>query len=98
VVGSRPSEVLAENAAEVKLLLAAAGASNVRVFGSVAHGTDTPQSDVDILVDVSSDASLFALADAWDKVRSLLGFDVDLVTSTAVRPRLVGILDEAIAL
>ena len=34
------------------------GASNVRVFGSVARGEDTPESDVDILVDLSPRSSL----------------------------------------
>ena len=38
-------------------VLAAAGkhgASNVRVFGSVARGEDTPESDIDILVDLAN--------------------------------------------
>jgi len=95
---TRPSTVLAEHADEVKALLAQAGAANVRVFGSVAKGADTPDSDIDLLVDVSRDASLFALAEAWDKVRSLLGVDVDLVTSTSIRPRMRGIINEAVTL
>jgi len=98
MAAGRPSQALAEHADEVKEILAVAGAGNVRVFGSVAKRSDTPQSDIDLLVDVSTDTSLFALADAWDKVRSLLGFDVDLVTSTSIRPRMRYILDEAVAL
>ena len=40
-----------------KILATAAkhGASNVRVFGSVARGEDTPQSDIDLLVDLRLD-------------------------------------------
>ena len=34
------------------------GASNVRVFGSLARGENSPSSDVDILVDLDPDRSL----------------------------------------
>ncbi|MCB1256966.1 MAG: nucleotidyltransferase domain-containing protein, partial [Microthrixaceae bacterium] len=37
------------------------GATNVRVFGSVARGDGTPTSDVDILVDLEPGRSLFDL-------------------------------------
>ena len=33
------------------------GASNVLLFGSVARGEDTPESDVDLLVDVTGDTT-----------------------------------------
>ncbi|MBK9708073.1 MAG: nucleotidyltransferase domain-containing protein [Acidobacteria bacterium] len=35
------------------------GASNIRVFGSVARGDETPESDIDLLVDMDLDRSLF---------------------------------------
>jgi predicted nucleotidyltransferase len=37
------------------------GASNVRVFGSVARGEEDEASDIDFLVDLASDRSLFDL-------------------------------------
>lgn len=37
------------------------GASNVRIFGSVARGDARPDSDVDILVDMEPGRSLFDL-------------------------------------
>jgi transcriptional regulator with XRE-family HTH domain len=45
------------------LLAAAAahGASNLRVFGSVARGQDTSDSDVDLLADLPPGVSLFGL-------------------------------------
>ena len=43
-------------------LAAHRGAHNVRVFGSVARGEDTPRSDVDLLVDLDNGVGLVALA------------------------------------
>jgi len=42
-----------------EILRAAAlhGAGNVRFFGSVLRGEDTPESDVDFLVDVTGDTT-----------------------------------------
>jgi predicted nucleotidyltransferase len=54
---------------------------NVRfalLFGSVATGTDTPESDVDVLVDVR-DASFERIVDLSTKLRALVGRPVDLV-------------------
>ena len=36
-------------------------ATNIRVFGAVARGDDTAASDVDLLVDMPADASLYDL-------------------------------------
>ncbi len=45
-----------------EVLLAAAqrrGASNVRLFGSVVRGADTPASDLDILIDLAEERGFF---------------------------------------
>jgi transcriptional regulator with XRE-family HTH domain len=42
---------LREHRAEIKAAAERVGARNVRVFGSVARGEDTAESDVDLLVD-----------------------------------------------
>lgn len=55
--------------------------SNVRfalLFGSTATGTDTPESDVDVLVDLR-DASFERVVDLGTKLRGLLGRRVDVV-------------------
>jgi predicted nucleotidyltransferase len=46
---------------EIKQLAANYGAHNVRVFGSIARGEARSDSDVDLLVDLESDRSLFDL-------------------------------------
>jgi hypothetical protein len=81
-------------------LAAKHGATNVRVFGSVARNEAQPGSDVDFLIDVA-DYSRFEwgggglLVDLED----LLGCDIDLVTEKGLHWYLRDrILQEAVAL
>jgi hypothetical protein len=62
------------------------GAANVRVFGSVARGEDTPDSDIDILVDLSPTSGLVALARLQREVSQILGVPVDMVPADSLRP------------
>lgn len=55
-----------------------------RVFGSVAHGSDTDESDLDILVDPTPDTTLFDLGAIRYKLRNLLGVQVDVLTPNAL--------------
>lgn len=55
------------------------GASNVRVFGSVARGEDGPDSDVDLLVDLDvRTRGLLPLGAMADELSVLLGERVDV--------------------
>jgi len=54
------------------------------VFGSVAQGLDTDQSDLDILVDTTADTTLFDLGAIRYKLRNLLGVPVDVLTPGAL--------------
>lgn len=58
------------------------------LFGSYARGEETPESDVDILVefDHSSPIGLFAYARMWRELQERLGVDVDLVEEGTLRP------------
>lgn len=62
------------------------GVYNVRVFGSVARGEATPESDVDILVSAKSGVSVFDLVGLWLDLQDLLEREVSLVTDE-VTPR-----------
>ncbi len=62
------------------------GAGNVRVFGSVATGTDTPESDVDLLVDVDDTVGLMGLAALQLELEEILGRAVDVVPERSLRP------------
>jgi predicted nucleotidyltransferase len=56
------------------------GAFNVRVFGSVARGEATGDSDIDLLVSARADVSVFDLVGLWLDLQDLLGHNVSLVT------------------
>jgi predicted nucleotidyltransferase/DNA-binding XRE family transcriptional regulator len=64
-----------------------AGASNLRVFGSVARGEDGPDSDVDLLVDLAEDTSLFAVLALEGTLERILKVNVDLAPVTSLKPR-----------
>ena len=75
------------------------GARNVRLFGSTARGDSRPDSDVDLLVDLEPDRSLFDLGGLLSEVSELLGREVDVVTEKGLRPRIrEQVLREAVRL
>ena len=74
------------------------GASNIRVFGSVARGEHREGSDIDLLVDLAPGVTLFDLSRLHRELSELLGVPVDIVSSRALLPRDQDVLDEAIAL
>lgn len=92
-------ESLRRAAAEITAVAHRRGASNVRVFGSVARGDAGASSDVDLLVDLDPDRSLFDLGGLLMDLAELLGADVDVVTEASLKPRMRSrVLAEAVAL
>jgi uncharacterized protein len=75
------------------------GASNVRVFGSVARGEADAESDIDLLVDMEPGRTLFDLGGLLMDLQDLLGRDVDVVTEKSLNERIREcVLREAIPL
>lgn len=75
------------------------GATNVRVFGSIARAQATPCSDVDIIVKLASGRSLLDLVAIKQDLEDLLGCSVDVLTEASVSPYLKDtILGEAVGL
>jgi predicted nucleotidyltransferase len=79
------------------------GISHIYVFGSAARGDNTPQSDVDFLVEMQEGASLFGAAGFSFETEKLLGVAVDVVplsTLPQVRDRefVMNIQREAVSL
>jgi predicted nucleotidyltransferase len=56
------------------------------VFGSVARGTESETSDVDILVEFEHEARFDEFMDLRFHLEDLLGVRIDLVTEKAIRP------------
>ena len=76
----RPSVVLDMKRNAVREAVSRFRTTNPRIFGSVLHGTDRDGSDLDLLVDALSGATLLDLGDLEEELKSLLGVDVDLLT------------------
>lgn len=75
------------------------GATNLRIFGSVARGDDTPTSDLDLLIDLEPNRSLFDLGGLAMDLQNLLGCPVDIVTEKGLKQRIRDrVLQEAINL
>ncbi len=79
---------LATHAAEIERIASAHGVSHLRIFGSRAIGTETPTSDLDLLVDVAADRDLLDLIEFKLDLEDLLGCKVDVVTEAALSPYL----------
>jgi len=84
----RPSEALAAKREKILAIAAAHGASNLRVFGSVAKGVDKEGSDVDLLVVIRPGISLFQYVGLQLDIQEALGVRVDLCTEEELHPKL----------
>jgi uncharacterized protein len=75
------------------------GAYNVRIFGSVARGDADAESDVDFLVEMAAERTLFDLGGLLMELQDLLNCQVDVVTEKGLRQRIrERVLSEAIPL
>ena len=70
---------------------------SLAIFGSVSRGTDSSDSDIDILVRYTNTPGIFEFLRLKQYLESLVGRPVDLVTEGALKKQLKdGILREAI--
>ena len=91
--------LLGEKRDEIMQIAAKHGAHNVRVFGSVARGDLHEDSDLDVLVDLEPERSLFDLGGLGVDLQDLLGCKVDVVTEPGLRSRIRDrVLREAVPL
>jgi predicted nucleotidyltransferase len=72
-VQQSPSLALASHREGIRRVVAAHRACNPRVFGSVAHGDDTEDSDLDILIDPTPETTLMDVAAIQVELQRLLG-------------------------
>ncbi len=76
----KPSEAFRAHRELIRRVVAQHRASNARVFGSVLHGDDTEQSDLDLLVDPLPGATLFDIGAIQVELEESLGVSVDVLT------------------
>lgn len=93
----RPSEALNLHRATIRRVVESHRARNPRVFGSVVHGDDTEDSDLDILIDPTPDTTLFDIGAIRHELLQLLGVPVDVLTPRALPEKLrATVLAEAV--
>lgn len=74
--------------AEILRIAAKHGVLKIRLFGSVARGEESPDSDVDFLVEVGSATTPWFPAGLIVDLEDLLGRRVEVVTSRGLNPDL----------
>jgi predicted nucleotidyltransferase len=93
-------ETILTKISESQQLLKNYGVKNLRLFGSVARGTERAGSDVDLLVEFESSAriGMFEFSRLRRELSQLLECDVDLATPDALHKQMKEhILKEAIS-
>lgn len=90
-------QLLRQRRSDIIAAAARRGATNVRVFGSVARGDQHEGSDVDFLVDFEPSRSLVDLAGLILDLQEILRVEVDVVEASTLRPGDEDILADAIA-
>ncbi|MGA3235171.1 MAG: nucleotidyltransferase domain-containing protein [Bryobacteraceae bacterium] len=68
-----------EHRDEILRLATRHGAGNVRIFGAVARGEETPESDVDFLIDVTGETTPWFPGSLTADLEQLLGRRVQVV-------------------
>lgn len=95
----RPTfDALRSRRQEIIEIVESFGASNVRIFGSVARGEARDDSDIDLLVDVPAGTGLITIERIADALEDVIPWRVDVVTTGAVRGRMAHVIDDAVAL
>ena len=80
----KPSQALTLHRDAIRRIVKNHRALNARVFGSVVHGEDTDNSDLDILVDPGPDMTFLDIGAMRHELLKLLGVPVDVLTPKAL--------------
>lgn len=82
------TSAVAEIQEKVSHVLRRYGVVRAFLFGSVVRGKETPESDVDFLVEFEERRTLLDLSGLKFELQEVLGREVDVVTPGSVHPRL----------
>jgi len=92
-------EILRRKKPEIEAIASRHGAGNLRLFGSAARGEDSPESDIDLLIDVVGKTTSWFPSGMALELQDLLGRPVDVLTERSLHPILRDrVLHEAIPL
>ncbi|MDO8413175.1 MAG: nucleotidyltransferase domain-containing protein [Gallionellaceae bacterium] len=80
----RPSVALQQYRDEIRRIALSHRVTSVRVFGSALHGDDTEDSDLDLLVEPTTETTLMDIARIQVEIARLLNISVDVLTPNAL--------------
>lgn len=80
------SEIVLKHYDELKILLQKYNVFQVRIFGLVARNEDTEISDVDFLINLSKNKTLFEYGQLRYELEDLLQVPIDMLTYTGLNP------------
>lgn len=83
----KPSEAFKLHRDDIRRIVERNHAGNPRVFGSVVHGEDTADSDLDLLVDPTEQTTLLSIVRIENELQRLLGVQVDVQTPNTLSAR-----------
>jgi len=95
----KTAELIKEKREEILRIAVKHGVGRIRVFGSAVRGEDTPESDIDFLIEVEGPTTPWFPGGLVMELEKLLGRRVDVVEPDALRqPLRETVLQEAITL
>lgn len=77
-------DLVHEKRDEIRRIAQKHGAVDIRLFGSVARGEATEESDIDLLVELEEGRSLLDVGGMLMELREALGVEVDLTTTSSL--------------
>lgn len=83
----KPSEALQQNRVAIRRIVESKHGCNVRVFGSVARGDDSEDSDLDLLIDSEGPLSLFDIGEMLYDLEKMLSVKVEILTPADIPPQ-----------
>ena len=78
-------ELIKQRRNEILSLAEKYGAYNIRIFGSVARGQENEDSDIDFLVDLRDNRSLWDLGGLWIELNTLLKVQIEVFTENTLK-------------
>lgn len=92
----RPSTALRQHRDRIRQIALSHRVSDVRVFGSVLRGEDRDGSDLDLLVEPTTETTLMDIGAIRYELNELLGIPIDVLTPNALPDKFrQRVLDEA---
>ena len=93
---SRRDDILGRHRAAIRDAAARGKATSIALAGSVARGTNGPDSDVDFICEWAPDARLFDASGLLVELEEILGCTVDISSARMIEPSYVAMLEDAI--